>query len=244
MSGGPQDKRAILHEIILADTLVVTDDAVIALAGATGGEPGIISIAGTGSIAFGRNAPGQTARAGGWGYIFGDEGGAFDISRQALRAVLRYAEGWGSPTALHRVLLEAAGAADANAFLHQLYTPDWPRARVAALAPMVDRAAMEGDPIAVEILRNAAQQIALLAASVRCQLWQPGEPARVAYSGGVFQSRILVERYRELVELEQGNSCGPPEHGPAAGALIEAYRAAGLRSWRSWSSTYPPCSSA
>lgn len=228
MSGGPEDKRAILHEILAADLLVVTTDAAIALAGATAGEPGIITIAGTGSIALGRNAAGHTARAGGWGYIFGDEGGAFDIVRQALRAALRYEEGWGTPTVLGRALLDAAGAADAATLLHDFYTPEWPRARVAALAPLVDTAAIGDDPIAVKILRNAAQQLALLAASVRRQLWQPGDPARVCYTGGVFHSRILLERYRELVELEDGNCCAPPQYDPAAGALLEAYRAAGL----------------
>ena len=112
MSGGPADKQAILAEILHADRLLVTTDAVIALAGATAGRPGIITIAGTGSIAFGRNAAGKWARAGGWGYIFGDEGGGFDITRQALRAALRYEEGWGPATALHGVLLAETGAAD------------------------------------------------------------------------------------------------------------------------------------
>ena len=60
-----------------SDRILVTDDALIALAGATAGEPGLVVIAGTGSIAFGRNSAGRTARAGGWGYLFGDEGGAF-----------------------------------------------------------------------------------------------------------------------------------------------------------------------
>jgi N-acetylglucosamine kinase-like BadF-type ATPase len=92
----------------------------------------------------------------------------------------------------------------------------------------VDEAAIEGDPIAADILHNAAQQLALLASSVRRQLWKPGEPARVAWIGGAFRSRRLLERYRCLVELEEGNRTGPPEYGPAAGALLEAYRAAGL----------------
>ena len=228
MSGGPEDKQAILREILPADVVVVTGDALIALAGATGGEPGIVAIAGTGSIAFGRNAAGGTARTGGWGYIFGDEGGAFDIARQALRAALRAEEGWGPPTALSRALLDATGSRDINGAMHLFYTPDWPRQRVAALAPLVDEAAMAGDATAREILHNAAQQLAVLTSSVRGQLWKPGEPARVAWTGGVFRSRILLERYRCLVELEDGNRVGPPEHDPAAGALIEAYRAAGL----------------
>jgi N-acetylglucosamine kinase-like BadF-type ATPase len=227
MSGGPEDKQAILREILPADAVVVTDDAAIALAGATAGEPGVVTIAGTGSIAFGRNAAGHTARVGGWGYIFGDEGGGFDIARQGLRAALRAAEGWGPPTALAAALCDATGSVDANGALHRFYTPDWPRSRVAALAPLVDEAAMAGDAVARDILHNAAQQLAVLTSSVRRQLWQSGEPARVAWIGGVFRSRILLERYRCLVELEEGNRAGPPEFDPAAGALIEAYRAVG-----------------
>jgi N-acetylglucosamine kinase-like BadF-type ATPase len=228
MSGGPADKLAVLERILAVETLIVTTDAVTALAGATAGKPGIVVIAGTGSIAFGRNAGGRTARAGGWGYIFGDEGGAFDIARQALRAALRYDEGWGPPTALHGVLLEATGAVDANDALHHFYSDPWPRPRVAGLAPLVDETAMAGDAIAREILHGAAQQLATLTSSVRRQLWELGEPARVAWIGGVFRSRMLLERYRYLVELEEGNLAGAPEHGPAVGALLEAYRAAGL----------------
>ena len=76
MSGGPEDKQAILAGMLRAGRLMVTTDAAIALSGATATGQGIAAIAGTGSIAFGRNAEGRTARAGGWGYIFGDEGSA------------------------------------------------------------------------------------------------------------------------------------------------------------------------
>jgi N-acetylglucosamine kinase-like BadF-type ATPase len=229
MSGGPEDKQAILQQILPADILRVTDDAVIALSGANAGEPGIVAIAGTGSIAFGRNAAGHTARTGGWGYIFGDEGGGFDIVRQALRAALRSEEGWGPPTALASAIIDATASANANHAMHRFYTPEWPRSRVAALAPLVDEAAMSGDAVARDILHNAAQQLALLTASVRGQLWQPGEPARVSWIGGVFRSAMLLARFRTLVELEDGNRTGPPQHSPAAGALIEAYRAVGRR---------------
>jgi len=229
MSGGPEDKQALLREMFPAGAVVVTGDAEIALAGATAGEAGIVTIAGTGSIAFGRNAAGRTARVGGWGYIFGDEGGGFDLVRQALRGALRAEEGWGPPTTLARALGAATGCGSANGAMHRFYTEAWPRARVAGLAPLVDEAANAGDTVAGEILHNAAQQLAMLTASVRRQLWIPGEPVRVAWSGGVFRSGLLLERYRYLVELEDGNRAGPPEHGPAAGALLEAYRAAGLR---------------
>jgi len=228
MSGGPADKQAILKEILPADTLLVTDDIVIALAGAMAGGPGIITNAGTGSFACGRNAAGSTARVGGWGYIFGDEGGSFDIARQALRAILRAEEGWGPQTALAPRFLDATGCADANSVMHLFYTPDWPRSRVATLARLVDETAMAGDAVACDVLHNAAQQLALLTASVRGQLWASGETVRAAWTGGAFRSALLLERYRALVELEDGNRTGPPEFDPAVGALIEAYRAAGL----------------
>jgi N-acetylglucosamine kinase-like BadF-type ATPase len=228
MSGGPADKTALLAELIEAAHLIVTDDARIALAGATAGEPGIVAIAGTGSIAFGQNARGETARAGGWGYVFGDEGSAFDIVRQALRAVVREHEGWGARTALMPALIEAAGgAADANELLHRFYTPEWPRQRVAGLAPVVNRIAEEGDPIARGILENAARELAMLVGAVRRQLWTEGETVRVAWVGGVFQSALLLERFRVLTTLEDGVVCEAPKHGPAAGALVLACRAAG-----------------
>lgn len=228
MSGGPDDKRQILASILRTDLLLVTTDAVTALAGATARGQGIITIAGTGSIAFGRNAAGATARAGGWGYIFGDEGGAFDLVRQALRAALRMEEGWGPPTSLRAVLLQATDSASANDMLHRFYSDAWPRSRVATLARLVDGAALHADAVALEIVNRAGLELAMLAASVRGQLWKPGEPVDVAYIGGVFESLTLRERFRLLVEMEAGNRCGPPLRGPAEGALLEAYRAVGV----------------
>jgi N-acetylglucosamine kinase-like BadF-type ATPase len=228
MSGGPDDKREILEGLLRTGCLIVTTDAEIALTGAVEAGQGIIVIAGTGSIALGRRDSGKLIRAGGWGYIFGDEGSAFDIARQAARAGLRMEEGWGPPTALRQALLEATASVDSNEMLHRFYKPEWPRDRVASLAPLVDAAAGAADPVALEILSSAAQQLALLAGSVRAQLWEPGQAVEVAYCGGVYRSARLLERFRLLIELESGNRCIEPRRSPAEGALREAYRAAGL----------------
>ena len=227
-SGGPADKQVLIQELLAAERLFVTTDAWIALSGATAGEPGIIVIAGTGSIAFGRNDQGQTARAGGWGYIFGDEGGAFDIVRRALCAALRAEEGWGPRTALREALLEAAGGASINDVLHRFYTSDFPRDRIAALAPLVDQAANAGDEIARCVLDEAATQLAGLVYAVRRQLFSAGTPIRVACAGGVFRSALLREGMHGRLLAEPGLICGPPIHPSAIGALIEAYRAANL----------------
>lgn len=269
-SGGPSDKEALAREIVDAKQYAFTHDALIALSGATAGGHGVVTIAGTGSIAFGRSCVGRTARAGGWGYTFGDEGGAFDLVRKALRAALRFEEGWGPPTALRDALLEAAGtdpaqlrrdgapsgserssselrrdsterssfhgylgtdagtARNVNDLLHRFYTGEFPRARIAAFAPLVDEVALAGDAVARDILNGAAQSLATIAAAVREQLFAPAEIVTMSYTGGAFQSAMLLERFRLLVELVDGNRVTGPRFGPAAGALIEAYRLAGI----------------
>ncbi len=227
-SGGPADKESILSEILPSERTLVTDDALIALAGATAGEPGLVVIAGTGSIAFGRNSKDRTARAGGWGYLFGDEGGAFWIARQALRAALGWEEGWGVPTSLRARLLDATGARNINDLLHRCYTAEFPRPRVASLSMLVNHVAESGDPVALEILDAAAHELALLAIVVRGQLFGAGEPTLVTYSGGVFHSRILLGRFRDWMAFEAGVRLTPPVYPPVVGALLEAYRTEGL----------------
>ena len=232
LSGGPDDKETLAKEAIRAERYLITHDAHIALAGATSGEPGIIVIAGTGSMVFGRNAAGVTARAGGWGYVFGDEGGAFDLVRQALRAVLRNEEGWGPPTALREALLQelletGPGARDGHQLMHLLYTDEYPRDRVAGWAKLIDHAARAGDTVASDILGSAAQALATMAAAVRRQLFERSGQVDVCYSGGVFGSEPLLERFRMLVELEEGNRVSAPRHSAAEGALLEAYRISG-----------------
>lgn len=223
-SGGPVDKKSLLEEMFPGSKIFATNDGLIALTGATEGEPGIITIGGTGQISFGRNAEGKTARAGGWGYMFGDEGGGFDLTRQALRASLREEEGWGPRTMLREMLLQETGAADINDLLHRFYTVDWPRPKIAGLSKLVDRAAQEGDRVAQDLLHASAQQLAGYTAAVRGMLFKKGEQAQVCWIGGVFKSELLLTRFRMIVELEDGNFSGPPKYGPAAGALIEAYR--------------------
>lgn len=228
-SGGAADKEGYVRELIKAKQYLVTHDAFVALVGATAGEPGVVTIAGTGSMAFGRNSAGKMVRAGGWGYVFGDEGAGFDLVRQALRAALRHEEGWGPKTSLGDALVSLAGATSVNDLLHRFYTDEYPRERVAAFSKLVDRIARDGDAVAREIIMSAAQQLATLASAARAQIFDPGESSCISYLGGVFRSEMLLGRYRMLMELEEGNRVAEPIYGSAAGALIEAYRAAGLK---------------
>ena len=224
MTGGAEDKVVLLRQLISARRLEVSHDATTALIGATEGHPGIIVIAGTGSIAFGMNAHGKTARAGGWGYLIGDAGSAFDLARCALIAALRQEEGWGPPTQLRERLLAFTGASGLNEALHRWYTVEFPREWVASFARQVDEAARAGDWAAREILRSGASGLAQLAARVRRRIFRPREQALVSYSGGVFKGKLLRERFRRLVGQQGNNRVRPPALGPAAGALLAAYR--------------------
>jgi N-acetylglucosamine kinase-like BadF-type ATPase len=226
-SGGIEDKEAYSREFIRSAAFKITHDAEIALTGATCGLPGIIVIAGTGSIAFGKNAQGKTGRAGGWGYVFGDEGGGFDLVRQALRAALAMEEGWSPQTALHALLLTATGSSSANALMHDWYH-DMNRSEIARLAPMVDGAARSGDKIAIGILVQAGRQLAQLVDHVHGLLFQSGEKLSVSYIGGVFESVPLTEAMRQSVQERIHCEASPPQLPPAAGALLEALRMAKL----------------
>lgn len=227
-SGGPADKEGLMMELVRARQMTVTTDAVIALSGAHAGKPGIITIAGTGSISYGRNAAKKIARAGGWGYVFGDEGGAFDIVRQAVRAALRHEEGWGPQTALSGLLLAETGAAGMNDLMHRFYTMDFPRPKIASFSKLVDSAALNGDAVARNILNSAAQELATITTAVRDQLFEAREAVFISPIGGVFHSGFLAQRFQMLVELTDGNLVHAPQYGPAAGAVIEALAAAGL----------------
>lgn len=223
-SGGAADKKQYSRELIRARELYVTHDAEIALIGATAAAPGIIIIAGTGSMAFGRNGHGRTARAGGWGYVFGDEGGGFDIARQALRAALRMEEGWGPQTALHRALLGTTLSDDANALLHRFYTSEFSRPEIAALSRLVAEQAQNGDAVATDILRGAARALSVYVEGVHRNLFASEPCSDVCYIGGVFQSPVLLESFRETIEEHLAITPSRPKLSPAAGALLEALR--------------------
>lgn len=222
-SGGPDDKAARSRELIRTAHLKLTHDAEIALTGATAGEPGIVVIAGTGSIAFGRNAAGGTARAGGWGYLFGDEGGAFDLVRRALRAALQFEEGWGPATSLHKLLLQAASAGSANDLLHRFYAVT-ARKEIAAFAPLVTECAEAGDQVAQSIVAESADALSAYVEGVYRALFSASDVVAVSYIGGVFRSAHVLRAFAERLRIRIGREAFSPRLSPAAGALLEALR--------------------
>jgi N-acetylglucosamine kinase-like BadF-type ATPase len=190
--------REILRRIGFKDRVAVANDARIAFIAGSETRVGLALICGTGSIAWGRNAAGQIARAGGWGWHLGDEGSGFWIGERAIRGVLQAADGRGPATILERALVEHFGIARPDEILRSLYDAEYPRHRVATFASRVAEAAQSGDRIAGEILALAADELVLAAETVVRRLALEGSLYDVILSGGTFAALpVLQESVRK-----------------------------------------------
>ena len=169
----------------------VTGDAAAAQAGAFLGGPGVVVIAGTGSMAFGRDGE-RHARAGGHGFLLGDEGSAYWIGRAAVRAALRFQDGMGGSELIHRTVLAVTGVS-LDTLVSDICTHPAERGRLTALAPALTALAAE-DRQAERIARRAAEHLAALAGSIRNRLG----PLPVAGAGGVFGAAVIWDRFAEL----------------------------------------------
>ncbi len=157
---------------VLPDAQVVpSSDYEIALVGAQGQRLGILLLAGTGSLAYGVNGVGESALIGGWGYLIGDEGSGYWLGSQALRAMVRMADGRGRDTLLYQRVLDTLNLTQPLDVIGWLYHQDEARVReVANLAPLVLECATEGDASAGRIVRNGAFELALAVRAVRQRL--------------------------------------------------------------------------
>lgn len=197
-------------------------DHEIALAGGLDDGPGCALIAGTGSICVGSDGAGNTVRAGGWGHLIGDEGSGYALGRDALRAVTRFWDGWGGATALTQLLDSQLGLRDRQSVVSYVYDGD--KRRLAALAPLVERAAADGDEKARDIIEDNAWSLAKLAQGVAERLGiGRGE---IVMLGGLLESETLLRR--RTVEMLAGLlpewTCIPPKRSAAEGALLLARR--------------------
>ena len=182
--------RRILAEIVPGESEIVGDHA-IALEAAFGGGPGVIVISGTGSIAYGQNAAGETARAGGWGFAVSDEGSGHWIGRTAVSSLLR-AQDEGRETNLPDVVTKQWKLNSATQIV--LAANATPPPDFAALVPGVLGAAEAGDFLAREILTGAGEELAKLAAIAARRLFGAAESVPVAMVGGVFGNSALVRQ--------------------------------------------------
>ena len=188
-----------IRELIPDSTIYVAGDHVIAHRAAFGTSPGVLVISGTGSIAFGRNQSGETARAGGWGPNVSDEGSAFWVGREAVTAAL-HAFDFGNANGLLATIAECWKVAPEEVIrMANASEPRFPE-----LAGPVVNAAEQGDDTARAIMERAGQALAGLAGAVIKRLWPTGGVVPVALAGGVLQGSPLVRQaFRDAMKIEQ-----------------------------------------
>ncbi|HWW84459.1 MAG TPA: BadF/BadG/BcrA/BcrD ATPase family protein, partial [Vicinamibacterales bacterium] len=213
--------RAIMRRIGHKSRVLVVNDALIALVAGAKDRPGIVIVAGTGSIVYGRNARGEAARAGGWGHLIGDEGSGYWLGREALAAIMRAADGRGPATQLKDSVLEYFNATDVSRLPRIVYDRETPHSSVAELGPIVQQAEDAGDVVARRILERAADELALAASSVATNLEMRGDEFTFYLSGGVFRvvPWLVKEMSRRLIEVAPRSTVEALDKEPAMGAV-------------------------
>jgi N-acetylglucosamine kinase-like BadF-type ATPase len=203
-------------------------DAVIALAGAIRERPAAVVIAGTGSAAYGEDAHRGAVRAGGFGYLFGDEGSSFAMARSALAGAMRCADA-GVASNLAEAALGFFDCADLRALARAVSLREISRPQLASFARVVLDAARLGDPAARGIVDEAALALADLALAVAGRLTGgDGAAIPVAFVGGAVENaEFRADVERRVSAAAPHVRVVAPAFEPAVGAAFLAFDAAG-----------------
>jgi glucosamine kinase len=197
---GREAERAALSDALtrreLAEEVLVATDATVALADAFGEGAGIVLIAGTGSIAFGRSPAGLELRCGGWGVAFGDEGSAAWLGRRALSVIAAARDGREPETALTGAILTAAQVNEVEELIPWALAAD--KATFAALAPSVLAMAAQGDLRANALVDIAVEELVIHIRTLGKQLFVDERAAfDVALTGGLLTRGSLMRKRLE-----------------------------------------------
>jgi N-acetylglucosamine kinase-like BadF-type ATPase len=229
--GQPSDKKRVFEALrpFIADPvrLFVETDVVGALAAGTWGEPGIVLIAGTGSIAYTYTSSSEINRVGGWGYLLGDEGSGFDIGRKGLSAVLQQFDGRGEDTMLTGLVMEKLNLANPGELISFVYGRDNVKEGIADLSKLVFTAAKNDDPVAIQIIDEAISELIRLVETNQ----RVGETKKLplVISGGLFSDEFFKRRFTIKLRDKLGDlSIIQPAVSPTVGAYMMSLRASGV----------------
>lgn len=226
--GTEADARRLLGEAFPEEADVVLDtDVYAAHVGAFAGGPGVLLVAGTGSIALAVDAAGRRSRVGGWGHRYGDEGSAVWITTEAVKRALRTVDGRDTAGRLWQALAAFVGVSHGDdpepssaTLTGWLYAPEREISDVARFAARVHVLARQGDEASRTVLREAGRHLAELATAAAGRL-STAPPHRIACTGGVWQNNEVVRAAFEAALAERGSSfdvrepLAPPEVGAA-----------------------------
>jgi N-acetylglucosamine kinase-like BadF-type ATPase len=227
-----QDKKILtgmFDPIFGKNAYILTSDAEIALVSGTLAEWGILVIAGTGSIVYGKNQDGKEARAGGYGPLISDEGSGYRIAVEGLKAVARSFDGVEESNALTEPILQHLKVQTLDEMVTWVNSQAASREKIALIAPLVIQAAMEDDPLAYEIINQQADALALNVEAVFRRLELP-DRFDVVLSGGVFTHapKFLQFMQRKIRYIVPGANVIPPRLEPVLGSTFFAFAQAGI----------------
>jgi glucosamine kinase len=207
--------------------VLLNGDSVTAHAGALGGGPGVLALAGTGSAVLAVDARGQRTKVGGWGPVFGDEGSSYAVGEHALRAAARSVDGRGAATSLVAKIVDFWGLTDFRDTVERVYVARSQPRDIAALAPLVVAAAHEGDMVAASILGACGADLgeAVLAAIGRMELNR--FPVTVSWQGSLLEycAPIRTALAKMLRSASPPAVLAPPLHPPITGAYLLGVKA-------------------
>lgn len=220
----PEEKeliQGVFRRLGQRESVRIENDAFVALVAGAPEKVGIVVVAGTGSIAFGTDPSGATARSGGWGYLLGDEGSAFWLGHAAVRLGIRAEDGRGPSTTLYERICDEVGVTEATGLVEWFYDQELSRNRIARLAHLVEEAAQDGDEAANRLLDQASSHLARSARAVARKLDLP-EEFPVVLSGGAFKACPSLLRRTEATLSLPGARVVRLGVEPAVGAVTLA----------------------
>ena len=177
---------------------IIIGDHQAALYGAHRGGTGMILIAGTGSVCYGKNEQGQEARSGGFGHLIDDEGSAYALGRDVLSAVVQAEDGRIPPTVMRSTVMQRIGTDSIAGLIQWVYAPSTGKKDIAALAPIVMEGWQAGETAAAAILDRAAEELARLVVPVAGALGM--KQGAVALCGSVLLRNEEI-RHRVAMKL-------------------------------------------
>lgn len=223
MTGGAIYKEDIIARIIRAENLIVGHDAPTALFGATAGKPGVVVIAGTGSVVFGVNRAGNAARTGGLGYLFSDEGSGFWLAAQMIRLAIKENDEIIENCGILKLVLNFFGRDEIREITDDFYNGKISRDEIAALAKRAHVAAAEGNQaIRGQIFYGVEALTDGIRSAAKRLKFRTSFP--VAGIGGMFRAPLVNETLKtSLAKKVPLAEIIKPRFGPAIGALLLAY---------------------
>jgi len=234
-AGRPEDKKKIANGVrkfasskgVKLKNLSIESDARVALEGAFKGGPGIVIIAGTGSIVFGKDVIGNIHRAGGWGRTLGDEGSGYAIGREGLRAVCREYDQRSDAGIMSKMIAKRLKLRTPSDIITAVHKSDF---EIASVAPIVFAAADKGDSAALRIVQQAANELSELLRTLLTRYDQgedrsPGQKILLSFLGGVLgnETPLAHSLWRQITKsfaaIEIIRPLCPPEDGAVLMAL-------------------------